>query len=81
MNNDGFGQVGAGASDRRIAGDDLQHYKQQRTEDENLTGEQRKVRQSSGSGGPMKEAIDAEVARHREARSMRLKHLEEHYKR
>lgn len=69
MNNDGWGQVGAGPSDMRLAGQDLQHSRQTRTAEENPTG------------GPMKEAIDTEMARHKEARVMRLKHLEEHYKR
>jgi hypothetical protein len=64
MNNDGWGQMGAGPSDNRIAGDDLQHS-----------------RQLAGQGGPMKEALDSELARHKESRDMRLKHLEDHYKR
>ena len=41
----------------------------------------RKVRAGAGQGGPMKEAIDSEIARHKESKVMRLKHLEEHYKR
>lgn len=82
MNNDGFGFTGAGPSDNRIAGEDLQHNRQTRTADEDPTGNmQRKVRVSSGQGGPMKEAMDNEIARHKEAKVMRLKHLEEHYKR
>jgi hypothetical protein len=28
MNNDGWGQMGSGASDMRIEGEDLQHYRQ-----------------------------------------------------
>lgn len=81
MNNDGWGQMGAGASDMRIAGQDLQHHRQTRTADENPSGVVRKVRASAESGGPMKEAMDTEMARHNEARGMRLKHLEDHYKR
>lgn len=81
MNSDGWGQTGAGASDMRVAGKDLQHNRQTRTADENPTGKQRVVRQTTGSGGPMKEAIDVEMARHRDAHTMRLKHLEDHYKR
>ena len=81
MNNDGFGFMGAGTSDNRIAGEDLQHYRQPMTADENPGGQTRMVTQSQGSGGPMKQAIEAEMARHQEARSQRLKHLEEHYKR
>lgn len=81
MNSDGIGFLGAGTSDNRLAGQDLQHNRQTRTADENPTGEQRVVRASAGQGGPMKEAIDAERARHIESKKMRLKHLEEHYKR
>lgn len=65
----------------RQAGKDLQHNKQTRTADENPTGEQRIVRQQSQSGGPMKEALDQEMARHRESKGMRVKHLQEHYTR
>lgn len=81
MNNDGWGQVGAGDSDMRVANNDLQHARQTRTANENPTGRERKVRRSAGQGGPMKEALDAELARHTEARSTRLKHLQDHYKR
>jgi len=81
MNNDGWGFLGAGASDNRIAGEDLQHNRQARTADENPTGDQRMVRQSAQGGGPMKEALDAELARHKESRATRLEHLEKHYKR
>lgn len=81
MNSDGWGFLGAGASDMRQAGKDLQHNKQTRTADENLTGEQSMVRRESGSGGPMKEALDQEMAQHRESKGMRVKHLQEHYKR
>jgi len=81
MNNDGWGFLGAGASDMRQVGEDLQHNRQTRTDDENPAGMNRTVRQTSGLGGPMKEAIDKEMARHKEARVMRLKHLEDHYKR
>lgn len=81
VNSDGWGFNGAGASDMRQAGKDLQHAKQTRTADENPTGEQKTVRQQSGSGGPMKEALDQELARHRESKDMRVQHLQEHYKR
>ena len=77
---DGYTQIGAGDSDMRVAGKDLQHNKQTRTADENPSGRKRIVRQSN-DGGPMKHAIDAEVLRHAEARGIRLKHLQEHYKR
>ena len=81
MNNDGWGQMGAGQDDMRIAGKDLQHHNQEKTADENPSGVTRMVTRHPGSGGPMKEALDAEMARHKEARGQRLKHLEEHYKR
>ena|SRR5690348_12324958 len=58
MNNDGWGFLGAGASDSRIAGKDLQHYRQARTADENPTGRRRVVRQEAQGGGPMKEHMD-----------------------
>ena len=81
MNNDGWGFLGAGASDMRQAGKDLKHNKQTRTADENPTGEDRMMRQESGAGGPMKEALDHEIARHKESKDMRVKHLQEHYMR
>jgi len=79
MNNDGWGQVGAGQDDRRLQGKDLQHYVQ--TADENPAGIVRLVHANAQCGGPMKEALDAEMGRHKEAKQMRLKHLEDHYKR
>lgn len=57
MNNDGWGQVGAGQDDYRVAGKDLQHYRQQRTADE-MHVPVRKVRQQSQGGGPMKEHME-----------------------
>jgi hypothetical protein len=81
MNNDGWGQVGAGQNDMRIAGEDLQHHNQRKTADENPAGVTRMVRAARQSGGPMKEALDSEMKRHTESRDMRLKHLEDHYKR
>lgn len=65
----------------RQAGEDLQHNKQTRTADENPTGEQNTIRQQSGAGGPMKEALDREMARHKESKAMRVQHLQEHYTR
>lgn len=73
MNCDGWGQMGAGQDDMRIAGEDLQHYNQKSS---SSTG-----RTHPGSGGPMKEALDQEMSRHKEAKSMRIDHLERHYKR
>lgn len=81
MNNDGFGQMGAGDSDMRIAGNDLQHFRQPKTADENPSGLIRVHRMASGQGGPIKEALNAEAARHKEAKAMRMKHLEDHYTR
>lgn len=71
MNNDGFGQMGVGLSDMRIAGEDQQHYRQPGSI----------ARKHPGQGGPMKEVLDAELARHKESKVMRLKHLEDHYTR
>jgi len=77
---DGYTQTGAGTSDMRLAGKDLQHNVQ-RTADENPAGITRMVRQQAQMGGPMKEALDNEMARHVESKAMRVKHLEDHYKR
>lgn len=77
---DGYTQSGAGASDMRVAGKDLQHNRQTRTADE-LHVPVRMVRRSADSGGPMKEELDREMARHIESRDMRLKDLENHYQR
>lgn len=80
MNNDGIGFMGAGTSDNRIAGKDLQHNRQPRTADEQPQTK-RAITEPSESGGPMKQAIDSEADRHKESLGMRLKHLEDHYKR
>lgn len=53
MNNDGWGFLGAGTDDRRVAGADLQHHTQKRTADE-LHMPVRIVTQPRESGGPMK---------------------------
>ncbi|MCE5294080.1 MAG: hypothetical protein LLF94_05645 [Chlamydiales bacterium] len=53
MNNDGWGFLGAGTSDNRLAGEDLQHNRQNRTADE-LHVPVRIVKQPRESGGPMK---------------------------
>ena len=81
MNNDGWGFLGAGTSDNRLAGQDLQHNRQTRTGQMKPIGEHRMVRQSAGQGGPMKEALDAELARHRESKAVRLQHMQDHYTR
>jgi hypothetical protein len=93
MNNDGWGQVGAGPSDRRMVGDDLQHYAQDRTADERPT-QHRVVIHSSEDGGPMKhhelsdhsyksmrQHVEDEKKRHEEAMSHHRHHLERHHKR
>lgn len=79
MNNDGFGQVGAGDSDMRVAGEDLQHSRQTRSSDSTPSG--KVIRMPAGQGGPMKEALDGELARHKESKIMRLKDLQDHYQR
>jgi hypothetical protein len=94
VNNDGFGQVGAGQNDLRVAGKDLQHYGQPRTADE-LHVPVRMVRQTSQGGGPMKEHMDhmehkhvgmhehLEHEKHQHGRAMDHvnHHLERHHKR
>ena len=81
---DGYTQTGAGASDMRVAGKDLQHNRQTRTADE-LHTPVRVVRQSREGGGPMKEnltrMLEQESNQHKEAKNMRVNHLEQHYKR
>ncbi len=77
MNNDGWGFLGAGTSDNRLAGMDLQHNRQTRTADE-LHEPVRMVTQSSESGGPMKQHIDEEMTRHQEAAKHSRHHLEKH---
>lgn len=58
--------MGEGQSDMRIAGKDLQHHNQTRTADENPSGVTKDMTHT-GSGGPMKEALDAEMNRHKTA--------------
>ena len=53
MNNDGWGFLGAGTDDNRLAGTDLHHNRQNRTADE-LHAPVRIVTQPKESGGPMK---------------------------
>lgn len=77
---DGYGQVGAGDSDMRVAGKDLQHNRQTRTADE-LHAPARVIRQAMEQGGPMKEHLQQEMERHKESKNMRMQHLEDHYKR
>lgn len=89
MNNDGWGQVGAGQDDRRLAGSDLQHNVQKRTADEGHVPP-RMVRQEAEGGGPMKEHMEhkahkmhehlaEEKHRHHEAMKHHEHHLAKHH--
>lgn len=90
---DGYTQVGAGDSDMRVAGEDLQHNRQTRTADE-LHVPVRVVHQSAGGGGPMKEHMDhqehhehhklhhhleMEKERHNQAHEHAMHHIEQHH--
>jgi hypothetical protein len=84
---DGIGQSGAGTSDNRLAGEDLQHNRQTRTADE-APGLKRMVRQPSDEGGPMKEHMDhkakhleEEKHRHEKAMEHQKHHMEKHHMR
>ncbi len=93
MNNDGIGFIGAGTSDNRIAGADLQHNRQTRTADE-LHMPVRIVTQARESGGPMKHEMDEmekksgmhehlehEKKRHDQSMGHQKHHLEKHQSR
>lgn len=71
---DGIGQVGAGDSDMRIAGNDLQHSRQKRSGN-------RAQHSSPVSQIEVHEALMKEVERHKEGKQLRLEHLQKHYKR
>lgn len=89
---DGYTQVGAGDSDMRVAGKDLQHNRQPRTADEAHIPV-RRVKQYIQGGGPMKEHMDhkeahglhhhleIEKARHESAKGHVHHHLEKHHSR
>ena len=87
---DGYTQVGAGDSDMRMAGKDLQHNRQTRTADEAHVPV-RMVRQQAEGGGPMKEHIEhmkglshhleMEKKQHSHAHEHMKEHLERHHKR
>lgn len=93
---DGYTQIGAGDSDMRVAGEDLQHNRQTRTADE-LHVPVRMVRQSMEDGGPMKQQMQVQLQddqknqlhhelgqekqRHVEAQKHYANHLERHHKR
>lgn len=71
---DGIGQTGAGTSDMRLAGTDLQHNVQKRNREA--------VNASNGQSQiEVHEALMREVERHKEGKAMRLEHLAKHYKR
>jgi hypothetical protein len=80
MNQDGWGQSGAGASDMRVGGKDLQHNRQTRTADE-VPGIPHRMKTGMEDGGPMKMHLDAESSRHAEGRAQGQKDLERHYSR
>jgi hypothetical protein len=91
---DGYTQVGAGASDMRVAGEDLQHNRQTRTADE-LHVPIRRITQIREGGGPMKEHYDKheghkhhmhhhleeEKYRHEKAMEHHADHIEKHHAR
>ena len=91
MNNDGWNTTGVGASDMRVASEDLQHARQKRTADE-VHVPVRIVRQQANGGGPMKEKMDqqyrglhhelaAEKERHKQSQSHAAQHIDDHAKR
>lgn len=71
---DGIGQMGAGDSDMRIAGNDLQHARQTRSGN-------RAEHNTPVSQIEVHEALMNEIDRHKEGREMRLQDLAKHYKR
>lgn len=80
MTNDGIGFLGAGTSDNRISGEDMQHNRQARTADEAPT-EHRMMTQERESGGPMKQHLDHEKMRHDQAMEHHKSHMERHHNR
>jgi hypothetical protein len=77
---DGYTQSGAGPSDMRVAGEDLQHHRQPRTADEAPSHKRMQTR--IGDGGPqLSEIIAQEAKQHAMGRQMRLDHLKNHYER
>lgn len=77
---DGYTQSGAGPSDMRVAGEDLQHARQQRTADE-APNPHRMVTYSDGVGGPIKQYLADEMSRHMQSKELRLKDLYNSYTR
>lgn len=71
---DGIGQTGAGDSDMRVAGTDLQHSRQKRnSEAANAFNNTSQIE--------VHEALMNEIDRHKEGKKTRLDHLAKHYKR
>lgn len=71
---DGIGQMGAGDSDMRVAGSDLQHSRQTRSGN-------RAEHSTPVSQIEVHEALMKEIDSHKEGREMRLQDLAKHYKR
>lgn len=71
---DAIGQVGAGDSDMRVAGNDLQHSRQKRTGN-------RAEHTTPVSQMDVHEALMNENERHKQSRELRLEHLKNHYER
>lgn len=74
MNNDGWGFNGAGMSDMKLAGEDLQHNRQKRT------GNQAQ-HSTPVSQIEIHEALMKEADQHKDSKKLRLEHLAKHYKR
>lgn len=66
--------MGAGDSDMRIAGEDLQHNIQKRTGN-------RAEHSTPVSQIEVHEALMQEIENHKEGRALRVDHLAQHYKR
>jgi hypothetical protein len=71
---DGYTQSGAGPSDMRVGGEDLQHYRQK------LSGN-RAAHSTPVSQMDVHKALMQEVDAHKEGRKMRLDDLKRHYER
>lgn len=92
---DGIGQMGAGDSDMRIAGEDLQHHRQPRTATE-IHEPVRVLKREFQGGGPMHEHhkehdhghmhhmshhLEAEKKQHHHAHEHAKHHMERHHDR
>ena len=73
MNNDGLMGLGNGQDDMRMMGRDMQHAKNPIVGvGDEAPGPLVVVNPSFQTGGPMKEALDAEHFRHKAAKDMRI---------